>query len=333
MLAFGPTGRPEPWTRLVPAARVMATAAAAWGLVTLAGLPAEAYRAGRQEPQGEYHLMLLLDVSPSMLLQDAGPTGKQSRRQRAADLLRSFFRRVDIERYRVSVIAVYNGARPVVVDTRDADVVDNILDDLPLYFAFDAGPTRLADGIEEAARIARPWKPRSTVLLIVTDGDTVPITRVPKLPASVRSALIVGVGDPNRGQFIDGRMSRQDRSRLRHLAIRLDGQYHDGQSKHIPSQLVAEVTGGLWQRDADRWTRRELALAAVAGGSAVLALLPALLVWVGTRWRPGRRPDTDRSTTMPESVESRNKRRAGRRSASAFAAAVATKQDFGKGLS
>jgi len=287
-LAFGPAGQPELWARLAPAARVLATAAAAWGLITLASLPPQAYRSGQQRPQAEYHLMLLLDVSPSMLLKDAGPTGKQTRRQRAADLLRSFFRRVDLERYRVTVVAVYNGAKPVVVDTRDPDVVDNILDDLPLHFGFEPGETRLGDGLKEAVRLARPWKPQSTIMLIVTDGDTVPVTSVPKLPASIRGVLVVGVGDPAKGKFIAGHMSRQQRSVLRHLAFRLGGQYHDGNEKHIPSELVAAVAGSAWEREAKRRGRREWALAAVAAGSGTLALLPLLLIWAGTRWRPGR---------------------------------------------
>ena len=40
---------------------------------------------------------------------------------RAQQLIESFFDRVPIETYRVSVVATYNGAKPVVIDTADFD--------------------------------------------------------------------------------------------------------------------------------------------------------------------------------------------------------------------
>src|SRR5437660_706399 len=157
-LAFGPGRKPARWARFAPALRVAAAAALAWGLTTLFLLPAKVHRAG-VIPEGEYRdLLLVLDVSPSMRLQDAGPDGKQSRRKRASDLLKSFFERVPMELYRTSVIAVYNGAKPVVVRTTDPEVVRNILEDLPMQYAFKPGPTDLFAGLEEAARIARPWR-------------------------------------------------------------------------------------------------------------------------------------------------------------------------------
>jgi Ca-activated chloride channel family protein len=145
-----------------------------------------------------------------MRLVDAGPDGNQSRMHRARDLMESFFARVPLSGYRLSVVAVYNGAKPVVVDTSDMDVVRNVLGDLPMHYAFPSGDTKLLDGIEEASAVARPWNPKSTVLVLLSDGDTVPATGMPKLPASVDDMLVVGVGDPRAGTFIDGRQSRQD---------------------------------------------------------------------------------------------------------------------------
>ena len=75
------------------------------------------------------HLLIALDVSPSMRLEDAGPTGEQSRMQRAGDLVESLFSRIHIRGHRISVVAVYNGAKPVVVDTQDMGVVANIMGD------------------------------------------------------------------------------------------------------------------------------------------------------------------------------------------------------------
>ena len=66
--------------------------------------------------------------------------------------------RVAIRQYLITVVAVYNGAIPVVEKTRDAEVVRNIFDDLPMQYAFLAGDTDLFAGLKEAARIAHPWR-------------------------------------------------------------------------------------------------------------------------------------------------------------------------------
>src|SRR5436190_13755021 len=176
-LAFGPTGRPALWARFAPLLRVAAIGAACWGLMTLLLLPPKAHRdakANEPTPGEARHLLLVLDVSPSMRLEDAGPDGKQSRRKRAGELLKSFFERVPIDLYRVSVVATYTEAKPVVIDTSDLEVVRNILDDLPMQYAFRAGPTNLFAGLEEAAKVAHPWRPGSATLVVLSDGDTVP---------------------------------------------------------------------------------------------------------------------------------------------------------------
>jgi Ca-activated chloride channel family protein len=288
-LAFGPSRRPALWAHLAPALRVAAAGALTWGLVTLllltpkvhkiTGIPENAYR----------DLLLVLDVSPSMRLADAGPDGKQTRRKRAAELLKSFFERVPMEIYKTTVVAVYNGAKPVVIRTTDPEVVRNILGDLPMEYAFKAGPTDLFAGLEEAARIAHPWRPRSTTLVVVSDGDTIPPTGMPKLPASIEHVLIVGVGDPATGRFIDGHLSRQDTSSLRQMAVRLKGTYHNGNEKHLPTDLLRTISVSAAESRVEKWTRREYALLACAAGAAVLALLPLLLHLGGSAWKPGVR--------------------------------------------
>ncbi len=128
-LAFGPTRRPAAWARLAPLLRLIAVAAMCWGMVTLILLEPKVHR-GDELPESEMkHAVLVLDVSPSMRLQDAGPSALQSRMQRASDVMESFFKRVAIQQYRLSVVAVYNGAIPVVVDTNDVDVVRNTTGD------------------------------------------------------------------------------------------------------------------------------------------------------------------------------------------------------------
>lgn len=179
-----------------------------WGLVTLLLLTPKVHTADVL-PENEYqHVLIVLDVSPSMRLQDAGPDGKQGRMERASDVLESFFRRVAIQQYRLSVVAFYTGAKPVVVDTTDIDVVRNILSDLPMHYAFTVGETDIFAGLKEAANIAHPWKPRSTTVILVSDGETVSSTGIPKMPASVANVLVIGVGDPVTGKFIDGQQSR-----------------------------------------------------------------------------------------------------------------------------
>ena len=286
-LAFGPTHRPRPWAVGAPAIRVAALTFAAWGLATLLSTEPRVFVAEEVKPGEEKHLLILLDVSPSMRLADAGPEKKQPRRLRARDIIESFYSRVSTAKYRTSVLAFYNGAKPVVIDTKDTGVVHSIMGELPLYQAFDSGKTQLFDGLEEAAKIAKPWNPKSTILMVLTDGDTVPATGMPRMPASIGGVLVVGVGDKRKGTFIDGRQSRQDASTLRQVAARLDGVYHDGNEHHISSNTLRSLLEGSGGAKVDSWGRREYALMAAGLGGLAYALLPILLHLFGTGWHPG----------------------------------------------
>lgn len=286
-LAFGPRRRPRAWVYVAPVLRVAALGALGWGFITLIQLPPKVHQVGTIPDKDQRHLLLVLDVSPSMRLVDAGPTGKQSRTKRVSDLLESFFERVPLDLYRVSIIATYNGAKPVVVDTRDMEVVRNILNDLPMHFAFPKGKTDIFAGLEEAAKMAHPWNPRSTTLLLFSDGDTVPGTGMPRMPPSVSHTVVVGVGDHQKGMFIDGHHSRQDMSTLRSVAIRLGGTYHNGNEKHLSTALVTEISGvkavSIWEK----LTKREYALLAISLGATMLSLLPLALHFAGTSWQAG----------------------------------------------
>jgi Ca-activated chloride channel family protein len=286
-LAFGPGARPRAWTRAAAPSRVAAAAAVAWGLTTLLHLEPAAHQIERVAEGDERHVVLVLDVSPSMRLADAGPELAQSRLTRVRDLLQSFFRRVPVERYRVSVIAVYSGAKAVVVDTEDLEVVRNILGDLPMHYAFEPGRTKLFAGLEEAAELARPWDPGSATVVVLSDGDTVPATGMPRMPAAVRSVLVVGVGDARAGKWIDGKQSRQDVSTLRQIATRLGGVYADGNQRHVSSDAIELVLGGAEASALERLTVREYALIAVALGASILAFLPLALHALGTDYPAG----------------------------------------------
>jgi Ca-activated chloride channel family protein len=287
VLAFGPHGRPAAWARATPFARALAVAAVTWGLCTLLQAAPKVHKAKVLSERELKHVVLVLDVSPSMRLADAGPSKQQQRMHRARDVMESFFQRVTLEQFRLSVVATYNGAKALVVDTSDVEVVRNILGDLPLHFAFPVGKTDIFAGLVEAAKIAQPWPPKSTTVILVSDGDTVPATGMPKMPASVQNVLCVGVGDPVTGRFLDGRQSRQDRSTLRQVAVRLGGVYHDGNEKHLPSDILRAITATDDDAGFLKLTKREYALLAIAVGALLLAVLPVLLHWFGTRWRPG----------------------------------------------
>lgn len=296
-LAFGPRQSLLWLAVAAPVLRTVSLAAVAYGLTALYLLPPKSHRTDTTAMKdSEYrHLVLVLDVSPSMRLADAGPTGKQKRSERAADLIQSFFERVTAEQYKTTVVAVYTGAKPVVKDTADREVVRNILTELPMSHAFKPGETDLFAGLEEGAKVAKPWAPGTAVMMVVTDGDTVPATGMPKMPPSIgNNVVIVGVGNPNVGRPIAGHSSRQDVSTLRQTATRLGGAYHDGNDKQLTTDLVRSLDRHATPPQKDQWTEREYALLAVGVGSSVVALLPVLLTLVGTGWTPGRHPGVAR---------------------------------------
>lgn len=291
-LAFGPSGRPSTLGFIAPILRPAAAGLLAWGLMTLLLIEPRVITNGADRklaPNEVRHLVLLLDVSPSMRLDDAGASRQIRRIERAAELMESFFERVPLEQYRISVIAVYNGSKPVVVDTSDVEVVRNILRDLPMHYAFNAGKTDLFSGFEVAADMAKPWRPNSTTLMMVSDGDTVPGTGMPALPVSIQDVVVVGVGDPRQGKFIDGKQSKQDTSTLRQIATRLQGTYHNGNEKHLTTNLIQSLGADDDSNPFTSLGKREYAMWSCGIGASLLATLPLLLHFFGTFWVPGIR--------------------------------------------
>ncbi len=288
-LAFGPSGKASSLGRLLPWMRPLAAGLLTWGLITLMSIQPKVYQPDKVKDEEIRHVVLVLDVSPSMQLEDAGSEKTTSRRKRAGELMLSFFRRVIMEQVRLSVIAVYTEAKPVVVDTRDVEVVRNILNDLPMSQAFDPGKTQLFSSLEEAGKIAKKWRKNSTTIVVLSDGDTVPTTGLPQMPPSVSDVLVVGVGDPRSGSFINGYQSRQEASKLRQLATRLSGTYHDGNTRHISSEVLERMTQASSNDPFKGLTQREYALIASGLGALGLAMIPWFLALGGTRWKPGVR--------------------------------------------
>ena len=290
-LAFGPSQQPSVAARAVPAIRVLAAAGLAGSLLVLAMAEPMSHRkdGGTVSFEKLKHVLIVLDVSPSMRLEDAGQKNDVSRMKRARDVMESYFQRIPMSEFRVTVIAVYTDAFPVVEDTKDAAVVRNILNDLPMHFAFVPGETNLFAGIEKAAEVAKGWRPRSATMVMVTDGDTVPATGMPRLPASIADVLIVGIGDPKKGSFINGKNSRQDVSTLRQIAARLGGTYHNGNEKHLSTALIEKLTTQMEGESKIQLTAREAALIVLGVCIALLAAIPFILHYAGTTWQPGVR--------------------------------------------
>jgi Ca-activated chloride channel homolog len=288
-LAFGPGKTAGLPGRLAPFIRVAALTMLVWGIATLLVLPPTAHRSvvKEVEPKERQHLLLVLDVSPSMRLKDAGGGGKESRMARARAIVESIITRTAHDKLHTTVVAVYNGARPVVEETRDLEILHNLMDELPMHQAFEPGKTKLLDGLSEAAEIAKKWPRDSATLVLISDGDSVPASGMPKMPPAVGGVLVAGVGDPVKGTFIDGHHSRQDGSTLRQIATRLGGEYHDGNAKLVPTAMLQRLGTLAVDRAARLPGQRELAMLLTVLGSTLLAGLPLLLHFAGSRWQPG----------------------------------------------
>lgn len=274
-LAFGASGRPRLWVAMAPVVRVLSASALMWGLIVLTLLPP---RVTEKEPTQEAskHLLVCLDASPSMFVEDSGADGKTKRAIWAGAVIQAILDRLDTETTRVTVFAVYTKSIPVIEDTFDMNVVRNVLDGLPLYAAFEAGPTKLSSGVNDALSYARQWKANSATLVIVSDGDSEENINVRSIPPSIADAIVIGIGDPVRPTMIAGHRSVQDTSSLKSLATKLKGIYHQGNSKHLPSAVLDKLTM-IRPRIGEGMGLREMALLClVIGGSGLSVIGPAL---------------------------------------------------------
>ena len=284
-LAFGPVARPRRWTIITPPLRVFAYAGLVWSLVILLSFEGS----GRQHERtgaATRHLMILLDVSPSMTLKDAGADGSQTRRARAADLLKSVMERANNEQTRISLACFYSDALMLAKDCADRELIWNFADDLPLHMAFKPGKTSVITSLNTTGTMLKAFPRKSVTLLVLTDGDTLPATGLTPMPSAVAETLVVGVGSTSRGTFIDGHLSRQDNASLSQLARRLGGQYFDGNTKQVPSSLLKTLTADDESKEKFHISLRTLAIGLLAASATLLCLLPMLLEKLGSGWRP-----------------------------------------------
>lgn len=282
-LAFGPKGRPAAWTVIAPPVRCVGLALAVWGALVLAQWdpvetdPVPAAKASRQ-------LLICLDVSPSMQLQDAGPDAEKISRARwAGKITQGILDRLDMKETRITVVAFYSKALTVLRDTTDRNVVRNMLDGLPMYVAFEPGGTDLGAGLREAVAIAKPWARKSATLVVISDGDVehgAAAVGSVSLPASIADTIVIGVGDPGRASLVGGHASRQDTWSLKQVAARLGGIYHEGNRLHLPSSVLDRLSM-ITPTVGSVIGLREAALIALGLGCAMTALIGPALMWLG----------------------------------------------------
>lgn len=284
-LSFGPEERPRAWTAVVPVLRVLAVAGAMGSLVLLIAFEGSS-RSQEKKAAALRHVMVLLDVSPSMHLEDAGETGHQKRALRAAEILKSVMDRAAGDGVKFTMACFYSHALPLVKACSDRELIWHFANDLPLYMAYRHGKTDLIKSLNQAGELVADFERKSTTLLVLSDGDTVPDSGLKTLPSSVADVILVGVGDSIRGTYIDGHLSRQDGASLSQLARRLGGRYHNGNTKHVPSEWLARLTAPDPHSGKLRLNLRILAILTLATSTAVLCLLPMALVAFGTGWNP-----------------------------------------------
>ena len=302
-LAFGPEARPRAWTAAAPVLRAVALAGVVWSLVVLLGFDGSS-RMRERNAATTRHLLVLLDVSPSMDLQDAGEGGKQTRRDRAAALLKSVMERASSDEIKITMACFYSDAMLLVKECADREVIWNFADNLPLHIAYRPGKTSLLKSLNTAAGYAKDLPRKSVTLLVLTDGDAVPDTGLQPMPSAVSDVLFVGVGNVARGTFLDGHLSRQDSASLSQVARRLGGHYHDGNLKNVPGELLRHLTASDQRTDHFQVSLRTAAIITLALCAGLICLLPVLLESFGSAWRPLAIPDgaQQQPTSQPSEV-------------------------------
>ena len=285
-LAFGPAGIAMAWTRSVPWLRACSLAGFAWGLVTLLMLhlesPDDATAKERHDAEAT-RLVFVADLSPNMHLQDAGPDGTQPRHERMREVVEGILQRVS-GNLRFGVIAFYTDSLPVVMEARDPELVRNVFNGLPLSFAMPAGKTDLGTAVNASLDLVADFPKGSTRLFILTDGDSVSLAPINPRPASIKELLVLGIGNPHKGSFIDGHQSRQEGETLQRLAAALRGTYEDVNEKHVATTALGDLVVPL-APPGRGLTLAQWAVLAMVLGAAVNALLPLALEFFGSDWK------------------------------------------------
>ncbi len=279
---ISPVGRWAPWCR------VAAYSAFAWSCVILLQVdpqPRQTLERStlKADPASFKRIVILLDVSPSMWIEDASG-GKKSRLQRAGNVVSDALLRVASEQARVSLVAFYTDVKPVVIDAVDTDLIHHLLTEMTLVSAFEDGTTDLLAGLQGVFDLAKDWRPGSATLIVVTDGDSVSQRTMPEKPSSISNVLVVGVGDSSSaGTYIDGHYSRQETSVLSDIATRLSGAYCNVNQGDLPNIAVKDMAGTLPMHGGRQVSMRWVALVVIAVSCVLIMAVSPLLACFGVR--------------------------------------------------
>jgi Ca-activated chloride channel family protein len=293
-MAFGPRGCARPWTRAVPWLRTAGLTAFAWGLATLWMMKIEAPDAASAKERLDAEatrLVFVADLSPSMHLPDAGADGTMTRHERMREVVEGILQRVS-GNLRFGVIGFYTDSLPVVMEARDPELVRNVFNGLPLTFAMPHGKTDLGTAVNRTLELVADFPRDSTRVILLTDGDSTPLAALQPRPASVRELLVLGVGNPRKGSYIDGHQSRQETATLRSVAGALGGVYHDVNENQLPTDALGDLVvplalpnRGLTLAQWAGLTLAQWAVLAMVLGALVNALLPVALEYFGADWK------------------------------------------------
>lgn len=284
-LAFGSQGA-KAWTSVVPWLRVVSLTAFAWGLTTLLMMkiesPDDAAAKERLDAEAT-RLVFVADLSPSMYLPDAGPDGSQTRHDRMKEVVEGILQRVS-GNLRFGVVGFYTDSFPVVMGARDPELVRNVFNGLPLTYAMPDGQTDLGTAINRTLEIVADFPKHSTRLIILTDGDSTPLAGINPRPVSVREALVLGVGNPTKGSYIDSHQSRQEAGTLQSVASSLLGTYHDVNEKHLDTSALGDLVVPL-ALPHKGLSLAQWAVLMMMLGAVINALIPVALEFFGTDWK------------------------------------------------
>jgi Ca-activated chloride channel family protein len=271
---------------MVPWLRVASLTAFAWGVTTLLILklemPEDTSAKKRQDAEAT-RLVFVADLSPSMFLKDSGPDGTLTRHARMREVAEGILQRVS-GNLRFGVIGFYTDSLPVVMEARDPELVRNVFNGLPLTYAMPVGQTDLGTAINRTLEIVEDFPKSSTRMIILTDGDSIPLAPINPRPASVREVLVLGVGNPKKGSFIDGHQSRQEADTLQRVATSLLGAYHNVNEKHLDTAALGDLVVPL-ALPSTGLTLAQWAVLAMVLGAIINALIPVALEYFGTDWK------------------------------------------------
>lgn len=285
-LAFGPAGAARAWTQLVPWLRVGGLTAFAWGVATLLMLKLEApddATAKERHDAEAMRLVFVADLSPSMFLTDAGADGTQTRHERMREVVEGILQRVS-GNLRFGVIGFYTDSLPVVMEARDPELVRNVFNGLPLTYAMPVGQTDLGTAVNATLELVADFPKGSTRMIILSDGDSVSMVPVNPRPAAIKELLVLGIGNPRKGSFIDGHQSRQEGETLQRVASALKGIYEDVNEKHLATQALGDLVVPLALPHRGL-TLAQWAVLAMVLGAVVNAFIPLALEFFGSDWK------------------------------------------------